>query len=151
PKPFMSDPADEPALNRLNAYGGDRNWNVMNWFLLLAKKDLTQLSDGDFLILQEVALAIRRNFCKDLGAKLPAREELSKLQNDIRKYLHDLVIRHDVTLGPFPVKIKINLPRSKDEHDRREGGWISHMVGDTGPSTLTPITVRHRVDRTQNL
>src|SRR2546422_5810469 len=105
PNPLMYDPVDEPALNRIRAEGGNWNWNVMNWFIRLGKKDLTQLSDGDFLNLQEEALAIRRTFCKDLGAKLPAREELSRVQRDIRKYLHDLVVQHDVTLGSFPLKI----------------------------------------------
>src|SRR5438132_8836508 len=117
PKPLMYDPADEGALNRLRLLGGPLKWNVMNWFVQLAKKDLTKLTQGDFLSLQEEADFIRRSFCHDYGAKPSTMEELSRLQKEIRKHLNDLIAVHQLTLGLFRVNIEINLSRQMAEHD----------------------------------
>ena len=160
-KPLLFNPADVPALNRLSVHGGDREWNVMNWFVLLAKKDLARLSNGDFLNLQEEALAIRRTYCRDLGARAnpPAMDELSRLQSDIRKSLNDLVACHQVTLGPFPVKIEINLPSAKAEEDTEISRFVraGHKVDviwknlSKPENDLAKIRVWHLVSPAQTL
>jgi hypothetical protein len=101
---------------------GVNEWNVLNWFIQLAKKgDLTKLSPADILALQEESQALQAKGIPELttrgaGVNEPLSvAELKELQTDVQKHVDAFLATKTFTFTDFTTTILIE----RDPEDER--------------------------------
>jgi hypothetical protein len=101
---------------------GVNEWNVLNWFIQLAKKgDLTTLSPADRLALQEESQALQAKGIPELttrGAGLNeplSVAELTELQSSVQKHVDEFLATKTFTFTDFTPTILIE----RDPDDER--------------------------------
>ena len=101
---------------------GVNEWNVLNWFIQLAKKsDLTTLSPADRLALQEESHALQAKGIPELtprgaGVNEPLSvAELTELQTDVQKHVDAFLATKTFTFTDFTTSILIE----RDPDDER--------------------------------
>ena len=77
------------------------NWHQMNWYINFVGLDLSNLSDGDLLNIQEEVIALSRILKNLTAPPLLTRAELEALQQQILNPLEEWLNKGSITLGPF--------------------------------------------------
>ncbi len=112
------------ALGRAGYYahtarGGRRvdRWNVLNWFVTLARTDVEGLGAGDLLNLQNEYRALQEVGVGFIENPAPSREKLSDFRGKVRKKLDSLLDYGVSEFGPFELTISISRPKRRAKPD----------------------------------
>ena len=104
-QPFSApaNPVDSRAIARITSGGANREWEMMNWYVGLAQKDLQSISSGDFLNLQEELVALVRTLYRHDNPEPPKRVQIKRLQLAISRHLSELLERGQTKFAPFKI------------------------------------------------
>jgi hypothetical protein len=87
------------------------SWDQMNWYVSFAREDLSRLTAGDFLNLQEQITAIwvklryvdTHDRTRPLRPALPSREDVERLQKHVVTHFDEIVDQGGSQFGPYPI------------------------------------------------
>jgi hypothetical protein len=131
----------EQALSRLGLPAQLEAWNpfrweVLDWFVRLAERDLAAMSPGDWQNFSEEVRTLKVLLNVDVQAEMPTLDVLPPFQDQIRAALVDLVDNKRIELGPFQITTIIQRPLAEEPklpsgHDKffRLGASIALFQG----------------------
>ena len=127
-------PQDCRALERIRFHFSD--WDRMNWYAELIKKDLGKMTPGEVLALQEEFRALKRILWLPFGkgsqfSLLPPVAEMKATQSLVAKHLQELADKGETTLGPFQLKTHVISPAHafRDRYKGMEPSALRQLAG----------------------
>jgi len=125
----------ELVLERIGFGGGDAfSWNKMQWYVAFANRDLTRLTPGDLLNLQEEIRAIAwQAFRSNRTNEPPTLSQIVQLKEAVHRVLYDLLRTTEATYGPVAVTLRVTNWEDFDD----EGKWSTTTVRPIGGFEVT--------------
>lgn len=83
-------------------------WELMNWYVLMAQKQLNKMSKGEILLLQEEFMALEYKQSLVVNPHPLGVLEIEQIQKTILKHLQDLADGQGILIGEFRMTIWFN-------------------------------------------
>ena len=131
-------PEDERTLKRINF---DDLWNRMNWFVQLAQKPLKEMTEGEISMLQEEITAVQGSLFRYNNPPTFTRQQISRLQKKMLKYLEELIDKGQVVFRGLEVTLwvvtnRVNFYKNPEVGDEKPPfylfSWLTPSTGEKG-------------------